>query len=77
LKPETEELETKSKIKIFRDLYRGISDFKKGYEPRTIIAKDEKGDMVENSHSNLTSWRKYLTQLLNVHEVNDVSQTEI
>jgi hypothetical protein len=26
------------------DLYRGINDFKKGYQPKTIIVKDEKGD---------------------------------
>ena len=29
-----EELETNSKIKNIRDLYRGINDFKKGYQPR-------------------------------------------
>ena len=31
LKAEIEELETNSKINNFRDLYRGINDFKKGY----------------------------------------------
>jgi hypothetical protein len=30
-------------------LYRGISDFKKGYQPRADIVKDEKGDMVAES----------------------------
>jgi hypothetical protein len=33
--PKIEDLETNSKIKNIRDLYRGISDFKKGYQPRT------------------------------------------
>ena len=32
-----------------RDLYRGINDFKKGYQPRTCIVKDEKGDLVADS----------------------------
>jgi hypothetical protein len=27
------------KIKNIRDLYKGISDFKKGYQPRTIIVE--------------------------------------
>jgi hypothetical protein len=27
-------------------LYRDISDFKKGYQPRTNIVNDEKGDLV-------------------------------
>ena len=42
LKAKTEELETNSKIKNIMDLYRGISDFKKGYQPRTDVVKDEK-----------------------------------
>ena len=30
-----------------------------------------------DSHSILTKWRNYFSQLLNVHGVNDVRQTEI
>ena len=41
-----EELETNSKIKNIRDLYRSINDFKKGYQPRCNVVKDEKGDFV-------------------------------
>jgi len=44
LRAKIEELETNSKIQIIRDLYRGINDFKKGYQPRCNIVKDEKGD---------------------------------
>ena len=32
---------------------------------------------MHTSHSILTSWGKYFCQLLNVHGVNDVRQTEI
>ena len=66
-----------SKIKNIRDLYTGISDFRKGYQPRTNIAKDEKGDLVANSHSILSRCRNHFSQLLNVHRVNDIRQTEI
>ena len=45
LKAKIEELETNSKVNNVRDLYRGINDFKKGYQPRTIIVKDEKEDL--------------------------------
>jgi len=62
LKAKIEELETESKIKNIRDLYREISDFKKGYQPRTNIAKDEKGDLVANSHSILAGWRSYCNE---------------
>jgi len=33
LKAKIEELETNSKIKNVKDLYRGINDVKKGYQP--------------------------------------------
>jgi len=33
------------------DLYRGISDLKKGYQPRANMVKDEKSDVVTGSHS--------------------------
>jgi len=49
LKAKIEGLETKSKIKNIRDLYKGINDFKKGYQPKTYIVKDEKGDLVADS----------------------------
>ena len=58
-------------------MYRGINDFKKGYQPRTNIVKDEKGDFVADSHSILARWRNHLSQLLNIYEVNDVRQTEL
>jgi len=51
-------LETKSKIKNISDLYRGINDFKKGYQPRIYIVKDEKGDLVTDSHSIWARWRQ-------------------
>jgi hypothetical protein len=76
LKNKIEEL-TNSKIKNIRDLYMGINYFKKGYQPRTNTVQDEKGDFVADSHSVLARWRNYFSQLLIVHGVNDVRQTEI
>jgi len=58
-------------------LYRGISDFKVGCQPRTCIVKDEKGDLDADSHSILARWKNHFSQLLNEHGVNDVSQTDI
>jgi len=72
-----EELETNSKVNNVRDLYRGISDFKKGYQPRTIIVKDDKGELFADPHSIMARWRNYFSQLLNVHEDNDGRQAEI
>ena len=58
-------------------MHRGITDFKNGYYPRTNRVKDEKDDLVTNCHTILARWRKHFSQLLNVHGVNDVRQTEI
>ena len=77
LKAEIEEIETNSKINNIRDLYRGTNGFKKGYQHRPNIVKDEKGDLVADFHSILPRWRNDFSQLLNVHGVNDLRQTEI
>jgi hypothetical protein len=42
---------------------------------RTNIVKDEKGDLVADSHSILIRYRNRFSHVLNVHEVNDVRQT--
>jgi hypothetical protein len=58
-------------------LYRGINEFKKGYQPRSNIVKDEKGDLVKDCQRILVRWRNLFSQLLNVHGVNDVRQTKL
>jgi len=77
LRAKIEEIETNSKIQNIRDLYRGINDFKKGYQPRSNIVKDEKCDLVADSHSIVARWRNYFSQQFNVHGVQDVRQEEI
>jgi len=76
-KAKIEEVETNSKIKNIRHLCRGISDFKKGCQLRTNTGKDEKGNLVVDSHSILVRWRNHFSQLFNIHGVNDVRQTEL
>ena len=39
--------------------------------------KDEKGDLVADSHIIVARWRKYFSQLFNVYGVTDVAQAEI
>ena len=52
------------------------NDFKKGYQPRTNIVEDKKGDLVADYYSIVARWRNYFSQLLNVHGVNDIKHTE-
>jgi hypothetical protein len=63
--------------RISQTCNRGITDFKKGYQPRTNIVKDEKGDLVADSHSILARSSNRFSQLFIVHGNNDVRQTEI
>ena len=60
LKVKIEELETNNKIKNIRGLYWSISYFKNGYQPRTVIVEDEKGDFVTDSQSILASYWMYM-----------------
>jgi hypothetical protein len=59
-------------IKYIRDLYRGVNDFRKGYQPRTNIVKVENGDVVTDCHSILARWRNHFSQVFNVHGVSGV-----
>jgi hypothetical protein len=77
MKSKIEKLETKSKITNIRDLYWRIRYFKKCYQPRPNILKDEKGNFVTDFHSILARWRNHFSQLLNIDAVNDARQTEI
>jgi len=53
----------------YQRLLNGKNVFKKGYQSRTTIVKNEKGDFVTDSHSILARWRKHFSQLLNVHRL--------
>jgi len=77
MRAKIEELKTNNKIQNIRDLDRSINDFKKGYQPRCNIVKDEKGDLVADSHGIVARWRNYFSHLFNVHGVKDVGQAEI
>jgi hypothetical protein len=77
LKGKINELELNSKNNNIRDLFRGITEIKKGYQPRTNLVKDEKGDLLAYPNNFLTRWRNYFCQLLNAQGVGVVRQTEI
>jgi len=63
LRAKIEELETNGKIQNIRGFYRGINDIKKEYQPRCNIVKNEKGDLVADSHNIVARWTNYSSQL--------------
>jgi hypothetical protein len=77
LKDKINEIELNSNNKTIRDLYRGITEFKKGYQPETNLVKNEKGDLLADPQKMLTRWKNYFYQLLNVQESGGITQTEV
>jgi hypothetical protein len=65
------------KNKNIRNLYRGINEFKKGYQPRISIIKGENGNLLADPQNVLNRWKHFCNQVLNVHGVHDVRQMDI
>jgi hypothetical protein len=61
----------------FHFLCRGINEFKRCYQPRNNLMKDENGNLLADSHNILNRLKNYFSQLLNVHNVNDVRKIEV
>jgi hypothetical protein len=60
-----------------RHLYRGINEFKRGYQLRNNLVKDENGDLLADLHNILNRRKNYFSRLLNVHNISDVRQIEV
>jgi hypothetical protein len=77
LKDKINELESNNKNKNNRDLYRGINEFKKGYQPIINIIKDDNGNLLTDPQGVLNRWENFFNQVLNLHGVHDVRQKDI
>jgi hypothetical protein len=71
MKDKINDLTTHSKNKNIRDMCRGINEFKKGYQPRSSLVKNEIGDLLADSHSIL---KNYFSNLLHLHRFSDFGQ---
>jgi hypothetical protein len=77
LKDKINELAINSKIKNIRDLYRGINELQRGYQPKNNLVKDGNGDLLADSHNIWNRRKNYFSQLLNVHNISDDRQIEV
>jgi hypothetical protein len=57
LKDKINEVASNSKNTNIRDLYRGINEFKKDYQPTSNLVKDGNGDLLADSHNTLNRRR--------------------
>jgi hypothetical protein len=77
LKDEINQLESNSTNKNIRNLNRSRNEFKKGYQPRNNLVKDERDDLLADPHKILNRWKNYFSELLNIHGAGGVRLTEI
>jgi hypothetical protein len=77
LKDKITEIELNSNNKNTRVLYRGITEFKKGYQLKTNLVKYERCNLLVDPQKILTRWKNYFCQLLNVQGPGGIRQTEI
>jgi hypothetical protein len=77
LKDRINELQSNNENTNIRDMYRGVNEFQKGYQPRTKLVKDEGCDLLSNPHKILSKWKNYFCQLLIIHGAGGVRQTEM
>jgi hypothetical protein len=65
-----------SNNKNIRDLYRGNNEFKRSYQPRTNLVKDENGDLLSDPHNILNRWKNYFSQLClsEIHTADPLAQ---
>jgi hypothetical protein len=75
LKNKIKDLAMNCKNRNSRVLYRGINKFKRSYQPRNNLVKDENGDLAD-SHI-LNRWKNYFSQFLDVHSVSYVREKYI
>ena len=69
-------LEENSKSKNIREMYKGINEFKKGYQPRAYVIKKHDGTIVADTTSILSRWEQFFSNLLNVHQNSDLEGSE-
>jgi hypothetical protein len=77
MKGKINELETNNKNQNIRHLFRSINEFKKGYQPRINIMKDENGNLLADPQNVLNRWKNFFNQVLNVDGVHNIRQMDI
>ena len=77
MKAKVNKLEENSENKNIREMYKGISKFKKGYQPRAYVIKKHDGTIVADTNSILSRWERFHSNLLNVNQSTSIEESEI
>ena len=60
MKAKVNKLEENSKNKNIREMYKGINEFKKGYQPHAYVIKKHGSTIVADTTSISSSWEQFL-----------------
>jgi hypothetical protein len=71
MKDKINEFESNGNDENIRDLYKGITEFKKGYQPRTNLVKVEESALLADPHKILNRWKNYWSRGSPVSIVSD------
>ena len=58
-------------------MYKGINEFKKGYQPRAYVIKKHDGKIVADIISILSRWEQIFSDLLNVNQSTSHGGSEV
>jgi hypothetical protein len=77
MKAKFKNLEENSKDKNIREMYKGIIEFKKGYQPCAYVIKKYDGITVADTTSTLSRWKRFFSNLLNVNQSTSRGGSEV
>ena len=77
MKAKVSKLEESSKNKNIREIYKGINEFKKGYQPRNYVIKKHDGRIEADRTSILNIWEKLFSNLLKVNQSTSYEGSEV
>ena len=58
-------------------MYKGINEFKKGYQPRAYIIKKHDGTIVADTTNILSRWEQFFSNLLNANQSTSQEGSEV
>ena len=63
--------------KNIREMYKGINEFKNGYQPRTYVIEKDDCTIVADTSSILSRQKQFYSNLLNVNQCTNLEESEI
>ena len=77
MKAKVNKLEENSKNKNIREMYKGINELKKGYQPHAYVIKKHDDTIVADTTGILSRWERFYSNLLNFNQSTSHEGSEV